>query len=102
MIRDMSRRLREAHQDPRNSDRALLASLAIASYASVTACGADIDVDPETVVGDLLAGIMYWCDEQKTNPNPEESIDFEAALDRARSHYREEIAYERGEELDTQ
>jgi hypothetical protein len=60
------------------------------NYARVTAVGADLEVDPETVICDLLAGIMHWYDEQKTNPNLEESIDFEAALERARHHYNEE------------
>jgi hypothetical protein len=89
-IREKNRRLIEAHADPSNADRALWGSLAVAIFGSVTGQSGDVEVDPETVLGDLLAGLMHWCDVQKTNTSLEESISFESALKRARNHYREE------------
>jgi hypothetical protein len=71
--------------------------LAVVSFASVTGMSADVQIDPETVLGDLLAGLMHWCDVQKTNPRRIEPVDFESALERARNHYNEETAYEREE-----
>ena len=47
--------------------------------------GADED-DPETVLADLLADLMHNADT--------EGSDFDAALDRARSHYAEETGPE--------
>ena len=44
--------------------------------------GADED-DPETVLADLLADLMHNADT--------EGSDFDAVLDRARSHYAEEV-----------
>jgi hypothetical protein len=64
--------------------------LAVATFASVTGQSGDVEVDPETVLGDLLAGLMHWCDVQKTRTSLEEPISFESALERARDHYREE------------
>jgi hypothetical protein len=94
-IRRANRRLNQTHEDPRNADRALRGALAVASFASVTGQSEEVAVDPETVLGDLLAGLMHWCDVQKTNGSLEESIDFESALERARNHYKEEYDYER-------
>jgi len=94
-IVEANRRLLETHSDPRNEDRALWGSLAVLSFANVTGLGEDVEVDPETVLGDLLAGLMHWCDVQKTNPARVEPIEFESALERARNHYREECDDER-------
>jgi hypothetical protein len=94
-IRRANRLLTESHADPCNADRALWGSLALVTFASVTGQSADVECDPETVLGDLLAGLMHWCDVQKTSSELEESIDFESALDRARNHYTEECAFER-------
>jgi hypothetical protein len=94
-IRRANRLLIESHADPRNADRALWGSLAVLSFASVTGQGADVEVDPETVLGDLLAGLMHWCDVQKTRARLEEPIEFESALKRARNHYGEECDDER-------
>jgi hypothetical protein len=93
-IRKANRRLTKTHEDPCNADRALRGALAVTSFASVTGQSEDIAVDPETVLGDLLAGLMHWCGAQKTNDRIEEAIDFESALARARNHYREECADE--------
>jgi hypothetical protein len=94
-IRKANRLLLESHADPRNADRALWGSLAVLSFASVTGQSADVEVDPETVLGDLLAGLMHWCDVQKIRAGLEEPIEFESALRRARNHYREECDDER-------
>jgi hypothetical protein len=94
-IRSVNRRLDKTHADPRNADRALWGALAVVSFASVTGMSADVQIDPETVLGDLLAGLMHWCDVQKTNAYRIESLDFESALERARNHYTEEYADER-------
>jgi len=89
-IRERNLRLIETHVDPSNTDRALWGSLAVVTFASVTGQTGDVEVDPETVLGDLLAGLMHWCDVQKANPGRAEPIEFESALERARNHYREE------------
>jgi len=94
-IRSVNRRLNETRADPRNADRALWGSLAVVSFASVTGLSEDVQTDPETVLGDLLADLMHWCDAQKTCGNLEESINFESALERARNHYNEECVEER-------
>jgi hypothetical protein len=65
--------------------------LAVLTFASVTGQSGDVEVDPETVLGDLLAGLMHWCDVQKTSASLVEPISFESALERAWNHYREEF-----------
>lgn len=95
-IRSVNRRLAKNNAGPRSSDRSLWAGLALVSFASVTGLGGDVQSDPETVVCDLLADLMHWCDVQKTNDCRLESIDFESALERARDHYGKECADERG------
>jgi hypothetical protein len=89
-IRKKNLRLIETHRDPNNADRALWGSLAVVTFASVTGQSADVEVDPETVLGDLLAGLMHWCDVQNTSASLGEPISFESALRRAQNHYREE------------
>lgn len=89
-IRKKNRRLIETHRDPNNADRALWGSLAVLTFASVTGQAVDLEVDPETVLSDLLAGLMHWCDVQETSVSLVESISFESALDRAWNHYTEE------------
>jgi hypothetical protein len=89
-IRNVNRRLDKARADPCNADRALWASLAVANFASVTGHEKAVRADPETVLGDLLADLMHWCDLQKANSGLKESIEFESALQRARNHYKEE------------
>ncbi len=94
-IRRVNRRLHETDADPSNADRALWGTLAVVSFASVTGQSEDSQTDPETVLGDLLADLMHWCDAQKASGSLEESLDFESALKRARNHYKEERVEER-------
>ncbi len=93
-IRSVNRRLAKDNAEPRNADRSLWSELAVVSFAGVTGLSEDLQIDPETVLCDLLADLMHWCDVQKTNHSEVESIDFESALSRARGHYSEECANE--------
>jgi len=93
-IRSVNRRLAKNNAGPRNADRSLRGALAVVSFASVTGLSGDVQIDPETVLADLLADLMHWCDIQKTNDCLKESLDFESALERARHHYSEECADE--------
>ena len=97
-IRNVNRRLDKAGTDPRNSDRSLWGALAVVSFAGATGQSEDVQTDPETVLGDLLADLMHWCDAQKSNRNLGGSIDFVSALERARDHYSEECLEERESE----
>lgn len=92
--RRLYRRLSENLLDPCNADCALWGQLAVLAFADVTGNSQEVQIDPETVLGDLLAGLMHWCDTQQTSTNRVESIDFESALERARNHYNEECAAE--------
>ncbi len=100
-IRRMNRRLSETRAELRNVDRALWGAMAVVSFAGVTGQSQNVQIDPETVLGDLLADLMHWCDAQKTSGGLKESLDFESALERARNHYNEERADER-EQLRTE
>jgi hypothetical protein len=93
-IRSQKRRLAETRSDPGNADRALWGAWAVVTFAKVTGQSEDVQTDPETVLGDLLADLMHWSDVQKTTDDLDESIGFESALERARNHYREECAEE--------
>ncbi len=93
-IRNVNRRLSKTNADPRNADRALWGTLAVVSFASVTGLSGDVQIDPETVLCDLLADLMHWCDVQETNYCVRGSVDFESALERARGHYSKECAEE--------
>jgi hypothetical protein len=76
------RRKPELPPDPdgKNDDRAAWAAAALAQFMEVTG------TDDESAVGDLLAGLMHWCDRNEH--------DFDAALDRARFHYEAETCGE--------
>ena len=76
-IRSVNRRLAKDNAEPRNADRSLWSELAVVSFAGVTGLSEDLQIDPETVLCDLLADLMHWCDVQKTNHSEVESIDFE-------------------------
>jgi len=89
-IRTRSRYLTKNNAGPRNADRAQWGALAMANFAAVTGLRGDLKTDPETVLGDLLADLMHWCDVRKVSDCLAESIDFESALRRARDHYRAE------------
>src|SRR5271157_4021470 len=93
-VRNVNRRLAKNNADPRNADRALWGELTVGSFASLTGLSRDVQIDPETVLGDLLADLMHWCDVQKNSDRLIESLDFESALRRARDHYSEECADE--------
>ena len=79
---------------PRNADRAQWAASAMTKFATVTGLREDLQADPETVLADLLADLMHWCDAQTADPYVEEAVDFKSALARARGHYQEELANE--------
>jgi hypothetical protein len=94
-IRNVNRRLAKNHAAPRNADRALWGALAVVSFASVTGLRRDVQIDPETVLCDLLADLMHWSDLQKSSGCIVELLDFESALERARDHYSAECVDER-------
>lgn len=68
---------------------------AMVSFARNAGQGIDLRIDPETVLCDLLADLMHWCDLQKSVDHYMEPVDFESALGRARRHYGAERANER-------
>ena len=98
-IQSVNRRLAKNDAGPRNADRSLWAELAVVSFANATGLSGDVESDPETVLGDLLADLMHWCDVQKTNYCLMESIDFKSALERARDLYTEECVQLAGQEV---
>lgn len=69
-----------------NAERAIFGELAIVAFASRTGQAEDVAEDPETVLGDLLADLMHFCDAK--------DVDFEEALRRGRNHHDEEITEE--------
>ena len=93
-IGSTNRRLVKNNAAASNTDRSLRGALAVVSFADVTELNRDVQTDPETVLSDLLADLMHWCDVQNTESCWEESVDFESALARARHNYREERAVE--------
>jgi hypothetical protein len=60
-----------------NLDRASWADKAILAFREQTGC------DHEDSLGDLLGDLMHWADAR--------NFDFDAALERARHHYEEEL-----------
>jgi len=79
------------NERPRNADRAEWAASAMSKFATLAGLDNDLHVDPETVLADLLADLMHWCDAQKANYHLEEAVDFQSALGRAQRHYDEEF-----------
>lgn len=69
-----------------NLQRADWAMVAVRAFAAETGLDTSGD-ETETAVADLLANLMHLCDKER--------IDFDVALMRGRSHYREELADER-------
>lgn len=61
----------------------------MAAFARAAGQDADLRLDPETVLCDLLADLMHWCDTQ-TIPNQLRAIDFQSALGRALRHHAAE------------
>ena len=94
-VRPVNRRLVRNSTEPSVADRSLWAELAVASFASVTGLYGDLEGDPETVLSDLLADLMHWCDARKNSGCLVQTIDFGFALKRARNHYRDESADKR-------
>src|SRR5579863_7940388 len=94
-IRRMNFRLNETGADPTSADLALWGALAVAHFASATAPAEEIDADPETLLSDLLADLMHWCDQESQRRTGQEIIAFESALHRARDYYNEEMSGER-------
>ena len=80
-IHRLNHRLNETGADPTNADRALWGALAVAHFASVSGRAEDVHADPETVLSDLLADLMHWCNQQ-SNSEPQEAIRFDSALER--------------------
>jgi hypothetical protein len=85
-IHAVQRRLRTQAGEMTNADRVLWGELALTSFAKKSGQEDDLTADPETVLGDLLADLMHFCDSRKT--------DFDSALERGRNHHREEIEEE--------
>lgn len=79
---------------PLNVDRVQWAASIMTTFAKATGLVDDLRADPETVLADLLADLMHWCDAQRTNRCLEEAVDFQSALGRACVHYQEELANE--------
>jgi len=93
-IRRSNRQLSETGADPSRADWALWGELAIALFASETGRPGEIHSDPETVLSDLLADLMHWCDAGRSDPELHEEIRFDSALERARDYYSEEVSDE--------
>lgn len=89
---DSARFLCQNDEFPRNADRAQWAASAMERFAAVAGLGEDMHADPATVLCDLLADLMHWCDAQAANGCFEGDVDFQSALRRARGHYEEELA----------
>ena len=79
---------------PCNADRSLWGGLSLLRLAEVSGLERDLEGDPQTVLADLLADLMHWCDMQQGEHCPGHGIDFESALQRARRHYTQERADE--------
>src|ERR1035441_3752777 len=65
-IGSTNRRLVKNNAAASNTDRSLRGALAVVSFADVTELNRDVQTDPETVLSDLLADLMHWCDVQNT------------------------------------
>ena len=90
----MNHRLNETGTDPANADRALWGGLAFAHFAAITRRAEDMRTDSETVLSDLLADLMHWCDVQRSSRGRQEAIGFDSALERAKDYYKEEVSDE--------
>jgi hypothetical protein len=82
------------NESPLITDRVQWAASTMGNFAKITGVGEDLQADPETVLADLLADLMHWCDAQKTNRHLGGTVDFQSALKRARDHYKHEFAKE--------
>jgi hypothetical protein len=91
-IRRMNHRLKKSEADSSNADRARCGALAIADFASATNRAADMRTDPETVLSDLLADVMHWCDTRRSGSELGDAVRFYSALERAKEYYDEEVS----------
>lgn len=71
--------LRNLYETDPNIVRAVWASRSIKLFMEMT--GTDL----EDAVADLLCDLMHYCNLRK------DDVDFDAELDRARGHYKEEL-----------
>lgn len=67
----------EKNREVDNNTRAEWADKGVRAFQNT------VKTDDESVLGDFIADLMHWADKN--------NYDFEAALDRGRSHYEEEI-----------
>lgn len=74
---------------PSNRERADWASMALDDFADETGME---DEDRKTQITDLLCNLMHFCDIEK--------IDWNRCVALAQDHYTEEVAEERGIDLD--
>lgn len=81
------RDIRMTHE-PTNADRAEWARVAIAAFAAETHLdtSGELEHDLESVVCDLVADLMHFCDE--------ESLDWKEIIRRAELHHSEEVEQE--------
>jgi hypothetical protein len=98
----MRQRLNETGAYPSNADRALWGALVVTHFASVTSRPKSLHTEPETVLADLLADLMHWCDVQRSNSELHEAIGFDSALEQAKDYYNEELGDELEQGSDTQ
>lgn len=89
-MRRMNHCLSTSEESPLNADRALWGASAVASFASAADMEEDLQTDPGTVLGDLLADLMHWSDSQNASGLVAKPINFDSALGLARSHHDEE------------
>lgn len=84
----LTRRRMESGREVSNADRAEWAGKAVHAFAFMTHMdtSGDLEHDKPTVIGDLIADLIHYCDQEK--------IDFEDVLARGRDHYKEELAEE--------
>lgn len=73
-----------------NTRRASFAADALLAYADRTFSGA-VGEDFHTVIGDLLGDLMHLCD-ALVDANEDGRLDFDALVDRGRSHYTPELS----------
>ena len=85
----------DSNKYPTNVDRVGWASSVLATFAKSTGADNDLVADPETVLADLLADLMHWCDAQKSTSR-KDGPNFDVALARARAHYHAETAVNSG------
>jgi len=87
----MSRRLAKENAPTGNADRALWGGFALSTFARISGSEQDLHTEPETVLTDLLADLMHWCDNGGILGSKIGSIDFDSALGQARIHHCQEI-----------